>query len=120
MEARALIRRQQRRPPQGCSIEVARLDDLARHRHGRLSLEQRQFLPSADAGRRVAQAGPSYADGRARVVGDIGITGVGAAVANAVFNATGARVSDLPITLDKVLRARLWVAIKQPPKEHSW
>jgi len=39
----------------------------------------------------------------ARGVGEIGITGVGAAVANAVFNATGKRVRDLPITLDKVL-----------------
>jgi xanthine dehydrogenase YagR molybdenum-binding subunit len=36
-------------------------------------------------------------------VGEIGITGVGAAVANAVYNATGKRVRDLPITLDKVL-----------------
>ena len=36
-------------------------------------------------------------------VGEIGITGVGAAVANAVYNATGKRVRDLPITLDKTL-----------------
>ncbi len=36
-------------------------------------------------------------------IGEIGITGVGAAVANAVYNATGTRVRDLPITLDKVL-----------------
>lgn len=36
-------------------------------------------------------------------IGEIGITGVGAAVANAVFNATGKRVRDLPITLDKLL-----------------
>src|SRR6202035_3831822 len=40
----------------------------------------------------------------ARAVGEIGITGVGAAVANAVFNATGKRVRDLPITLDKVMQ----------------
>ena len=39
----------------------------------------------------------------ARGVGEIGITGVGAAVANAVFNATGKRVRDLPLTLDKVM-----------------
>ncbi len=39
----------------------------------------------------------------ARGVGEIGITGVGAAVANAVYNATGTRVRDLPITLDKLL-----------------
>ncbi len=36
-------------------------------------------------------------------VGEIGITGVAAAVANAIYNATGKRVRDLPITLDKVL-----------------
>ena len=41
----------------------------------------------------------------ARGVGEIGITGVGAAVANAVFNATGKRIRDLPITLDKLLMA---------------
>ena len=38
-----------------------------------------------------------------RGVGEIGITGVAAAIANAVFNATGKRVRDLPITLDKLL-----------------
>ncbi|PVM88568.1 xanthine dehydrogenase family protein molybdopterin-binding subunit [Caulobacter endophyticus] len=36
-------------------------------------------------------------------VGEIGITGTGAAVANAIFNATGKRIRDLPITLDKLL-----------------
>ena len=38
-------------------------------------------------------------------VGEIGITGVGAAVANAVYNACGRRIRDLPITLDKVMVA---------------
>ncbi|MES2184475.1 MAG: xanthine dehydrogenase family protein molybdopterin-binding subunit [Pseudomonadota bacterium] len=36
-------------------------------------------------------------------IGEIGITGVAAAVANAVFNATGKRVRDLPVTLDKLI-----------------
>jgi xanthine dehydrogenase YagR molybdenum-binding subunit len=36
-------------------------------------------------------------------VGELGNCGSGAAVANAVFNATGVRVRDFPITLDKVL-----------------
>jgi xanthine dehydrogenase YagR molybdenum-binding subunit len=36
-------------------------------------------------------------------VGEIGITGVGAAVANAVFNATGRRIRELPITVEKLL-----------------
>jgi xanthine dehydrogenase YagR molybdenum-binding subunit len=39
----------------------------------------------------------------ARGIGEIGITGVAAAIANAVFNATGKRIRDLPITLDKLL-----------------
>jgi xanthine dehydrogenase YagR molybdenum-binding subunit len=38
-------------------------------------------------------------------IGEIGITGVAAAVANAVYNATGKRVRELPITLDKLLLA---------------
>jgi xanthine dehydrogenase YagR molybdenum-binding subunit len=36
-------------------------------------------------------------------IGEIGITGTGAAVANAIYNATGKRIRDLPITLDKLL-----------------
>jgi xanthine dehydrogenase YagR molybdenum-binding subunit len=38
-------------------------------------------------------------------VGEIGIVGVAAAIANAVYHATGKRVRDLPITLDKLQRA---------------
>jgi xanthine dehydrogenase YagR molybdenum-binding subunit len=37
-------------------------------------------------------------------VGEIGIVGVAAAIANAVYHATGKRVRDLPITLDKLSR----------------
>jgi xanthine dehydrogenase YagR molybdenum-binding subunit len=39
----------------------------------------------------------------AKGIGEIGITGVGAAIANAVFHATGRRVRELPITLDKLI-----------------
>jgi hypothetical protein len=38
-------------------------------------------------------------------LGELGICGAGAAVGNAVFNATGVRVRDFPITLDKLLPA---------------
>jgi xanthine dehydrogenase YagR molybdenum-binding subunit len=41
----------------------------------------------------------------ARGIGEIGITGVAGAIANAVYHATGVRVRDLPLTLDKVLPA---------------
>ncbi len=40
---------------------------------------------------------------KAKGVGELGICGVGAAVANAVYNATGVRVRDYPLTLDKLL-----------------
>jgi xanthine dehydrogenase YagR molybdenum-binding subunit len=39
----------------------------------------------------------------ARGIGEIGITGVAGSIGNAVYHATGVRVRDLPITLDKVL-----------------
>ncbi len=39
----------------------------------------------------------------ARGIGEIGITGTGAAIANAIYNACGKRVRELPITLDKLL-----------------
>src|SRR4051794_16699864 len=40
---------------------------------------------------------------KAKGVAELGICGVAAAVANAIYNATGVRVRDYPITLDKVL-----------------
>jgi xanthine dehydrogenase YagR molybdenum-binding subunit len=40
---------------------------------------------------------------KAKGVGELGICGVGAAVANAIYNATGVRIRDYPITLDKML-----------------
>ena len=39
----------------------------------------------------------------ARGIGEIGITGVGGALCNAVYHATGRRIRDLPITLDQVV-----------------
>ena len=40
---------------------------------------------------------------KAKGVGELGICGVGAAVANAIYNASGVRVRDYPITLDKLI-----------------
>ncbi len=40
---------------------------------------------------------------KAKGIGELGISGVAAAIANAVYNATGVRVRDYPITLDKLL-----------------
>ena len=40
---------------------------------------------------------------KAKGVGELGLCGVGAAVANAIHNATGVRIREYPITLDKYL-----------------
>lgn len=50
----------------------------------------------------------------ARGIGEIGITGITAAIANAVFNATGSRIRDLPITPDKILLATHDFSQEQP------
>ena len=40
---------------------------------------------------------------QAKGIGELGISGAGAAVANAIYNATGVRVRDFPITCDKII-----------------
>ena len=40
---------------------------------------------------------------KAKGIGELGLCGVAAAIANAVYNATGVRVRDYPITLDKLI-----------------
>ncbi|HYP85903.1 aldehyde oxidoreductase molybdenum-binding subunit PaoC [Variovorax sp.] len=46
---------------------------------------------------------PTSSPMKAKGVGELGICGAAAAVANAVYNATGVRVRDYPVTLDKLL-----------------
>jgi xanthine dehydrogenase YagR molybdenum-binding subunit len=41
---------------------------------------------------------------KAKGVGELGMCGVGAAIANAIYNATGVRVRDYPLTLEKILK----------------
>ena len=48
---------------------------------------------------RDVHANPIHAKG----IGELGISGAGAAVANAVYNACGVRVRDFPLTLDKII-----------------
>ncbi len=40
---------------------------------------------------------------KSKGVGELGICGAGAAVANAIYNATGVRIRDYPLTLDKII-----------------
>jgi xanthine dehydrogenase YagR molybdenum-binding subunit len=51
----------------------------------------------------INEPDPHMSDLGVRGVGEIGIVGAPAAVANAIFHATGKRVRDLPITLDKLI-----------------
>ena len=51
----------------------------------------------------VDEDDPYISEVGAKGVGEIAITGVAAAIANAVYQATGVRVRDLPITVDKLL-----------------
>ncbi|WP_332818896.1 aldehyde oxidoreductase molybdenum-binding subunit PaoC [Sphingopyxis sp.] len=46
---------------------------------------------------------PTTSPMKAKGVGELGICGVAAAVANAVYNATGVRVRNYPVTLDKLI-----------------
>jgi xanthine dehydrogenase YagR molybdenum-binding subunit len=40
---------------------------------------------------------------KAKGIGELGLCGVAAAIANAVYNATGVRVRNYPVTLDKLI-----------------
>ncbi len=62
--------------------------------HADIPHQEVVFLEEADA-----ISSPMKAKG----VGELGICGVGAAVANAIYNATGVRVRHYPITLNKLI-----------------
>lgn len=51
----------------------------------------------------IDQPDPYISPLGARGIGEIGVTGMAAAIANAIYNATGKRVRDLPITPDKLI-----------------
>jgi xanthine dehydrogenase YagR molybdenum-binding subunit len=62
--------------------------------HGDLPHQEVIFLDETD---------PISSPMKAKGVGELGICGVAAAIANAIYNATGVRVRDYPITLDKLI-----------------
>jgi xanthine dehydrogenase YagR molybdenum-binding subunit len=51
----------------------------------------------------IDEVDPAISPVKAKGVGELGLTGVAPAVANAIYNATGVRVRQYPITLDKFL-----------------
>src|SRR6202034_2385971 len=71
--------------------------DLANYHvavHADVPMIDAVFLPELDP-----RSNPLKSKG----IGELGICGAGAAVANAVYNACGVRGRDYPLTLDKVL-----------------
>jgi xanthine dehydrogenase YagR molybdenum-binding subunit len=51
----------------------------------------------------IEEADPALGPAQARGIGELGIVGTAAAVANAVHHATGVRVRELPITVERFL-----------------
>jgi xanthine dehydrogenase YagR molybdenum-binding subunit len=51
----------------------------------------------------IDEVDPISSPMKAKGVGELGLCGVAAAIANAVYNATGVRVRDYPVTLDKLI-----------------
>ncbi len=51
----------------------------------------------------IDEVDPTISPVKAKGVGELGLTGVAPAIANAIYNATGVRVREYPITLDKHL-----------------
>ncbi len=85
--------------------------DLAEYHvpvHADIPAIEAVFLPELDD-----RSSPMKSKG----IGELGICGAGAAVANAVYNATGIRIRDYPLTLDKVLT--VWAANDKPQQRSS-
>jgi xanthine dehydrogenase YagR molybdenum-binding subunit len=51
----------------------------------------------------IDESDPTASPMKAKGVGELGLCGTAAAVANAVYNATGIRIRDYPMTLDKLI-----------------
>jgi xanthine dehydrogenase YagR molybdenum-binding subunit len=93
----------------GMALEEETLVDRRSGRYMNADLAEYHVPVNADVGQFditfVEENDPHVNPIGVKGIGEIGITGVAAALGNAVYNATGVRVRSLPITLDKVLGA---------------
>jgi xanthine dehydrogenase YagR molybdenum-binding subunit len=91
----------------GMALEEETLVDPHTGRYMNADLAEYHVPVNADVGQLdlsfVEEDDPHVNPIGVKGIGEIGITGVAGAIANAVYNATGVRVRDLPITLDKVM-----------------
>jgi xanthine dehydrogenase YagR molybdenum-binding subunit len=85
--------------------------DLAEYHvavHADIPAIEAVFLPELDD-----RSSPMKSKG----IGELGICGAGACIANAVYNATGIRIRDYPLTLDKVLN--VWASNEKTERRSS-
>ena len=91
----------------GMALMEATIPDLNTGRFVNANLAEYHVVTSADTPHFdidfIDEPDPHMPDLGARGIGEIGIVGAPAAVANAIYHATGKRVRDLPITPDKLL-----------------
>ncbi|MEO6528199.1 MAG: xanthine dehydrogenase family protein molybdopterin-binding subunit [Gemmatimonadaceae bacterium] len=91
----------------GMALEEKTLVDHRTGRYLNADLAEYHVPVNADIGMLdisfIEEADPHVNPIGVKGIGEIGIIGVTAAIGNAVYHATGVRVRDLPITLDKVL-----------------
>jgi xanthine dehydrogenase YagR molybdenum-binding subunit len=87
-------------------LEESRMDqrfgDYLNHDFASYHVAVNADVPYIDIGW-IDEVDPHVNPMGAKGIGEIGIVGTAAAVANAVFDATGVRVRDLPITPDKLV-----------------
>jgi xanthine dehydrogenase YagR molybdenum-binding subunit len=84
------------------SVLDARFGDYVNHDFAEYHVATNADVGTVEVGW-IAEEDPHVNPMGAKGIGEIGIVGTAAAIANAVCHATGVRVRELPITLDKLL-----------------